>query len=68
MKTTQKSIIFAGLLMAAAGTINQAQAYDRDHNRDGYRDHQGHWRHYENYHNHRGYWDQQNGVRVFINI
>jgi hypothetical protein len=67
MKTTQKSILFAGLLLAAAGTLNQAQA--DDHHRDGFRDHHGRWHdHYDYYHSHRGYWDEQNGVRIFINL
>jgi len=66
MKTIHAILIGAALL-AAAGTLNQAQAY-YDRYPDGYWDHHGRWQNYEIYHHHRGYWDERNGVRVFINF
>ena len=40
--------------------------YDRD--RDGYWDGYHRFHHCEYYHHQHGYWDERNGVRVFINV
>jgi hypothetical protein len=62
MKTLQALLIGAALF-AVTGAFSQAQAHP-----DGYWDRDGHWRHYDHYRNHEGYWDQRNGVRVFIGL
>jgi hypothetical protein len=67
MKSTAKVLLFGVAAFVGLGALNQAQAY-YDRYPDGYWDHHGHYRHYEVYHRHRGYWDERNGVRVFINL
>jgi hypothetical protein len=46
----------------------QAWADDHGPGRDGFWDNHHHYRHYEYYHHHRGYWDNQNGLNVWINL
>ena len=60
-----------GLLMVLAlaaffvvGGASQSWAHDRD----GFWDRHHHYHHYGYYHHHRGYWDDRNGVRLWINI
>lgn len=48
------------------GGANQAQARDNNGNRVGYRHNSYH--HYGYYHHHRGYWNDNNGVRLWINL
>jgi hypothetical protein len=52
-----------------AGTA-QAQAENNRYqsSSDGYRDQHGHYHAYDYYNNHRGYWHQNNGIRVWINL
>ena len=38
------------------------------HDDKGYWDAHHHYHHYDYYQNHRGYWDERNGVRIFINL
>ena len=67
-----------GLLLTAMGAFlvlvgSQLRADDwgghqRYHDRDGFYDGQRNYHQYDHYRNHRGYWDQRNGVRVFINV
>ena len=39
-----------------------------DQDREGFRDHHGNYHRYGYHHHHRGYWDQQNGAQIWINI
>jgi hypothetical protein len=56
-------VLFSALLSAGAG---QAWAYNGDQN--GYYDRNGYNHHYGYYHHHHGYWNEQNGVRLWINV
>ncbi len=56
------SLGLVAFLVAGAG---QSWAHD---DQDGFWDGHHRYHHYEYYHNHHGYWDQRNGVRVWINI
>ena len=42
--------------------------HHRYYDRDGFWDGQHHYHQYENYRHHRGYWDDRDGVRIFINL
>ena len=42
--------------------------HDRYYDRDGYWDYHHHYHSYLYYHHHRGYWDERNGVHVWISI
>ena len=59
-------------LMLALGTLfvlgGSSQSWAHDHGRDGFWDHHHHWHSYGYYHHHRGYWDDRNGVRLWINL
>ena len=67
-----------GLLLAAMTAFcvlgsSQAKAEDwgghyRYNDRDGFYDGHRHYHHFEYYRSHRGYWDERNGVRIFINL
>jgi hypothetical protein len=57
------AVLFSAFLLGGA---RQAQAYGGDQN--GYRDNYGYYHHYGYRHHHRGYWNQQNGVRLWINV
>ena len=54
--------------LAAFLYTGASQAWADDHGHDGFWDGHHHYHHYEYYHNHRGYWDERNGLRVWINI
>jgi hypothetical protein len=66
-KTAHKFLLLGIAALFTLGTAQQAQAY-YDKYPDGYWDQHGHYQHYTIYHHHRGYWDQRNGVRVFISF
>jgi len=53
-------------VLFVVGGASQSWAHDHDH--DGFWDRHHHYRHYEYYHHHRGYWDDRDGVRLWINI
>jgi len=40
----------------------------RYYDRDGYRDGDRHYHHFDYYHHHRGYWDERSEVRIWINV
>ena len=54
-------------LMLAATTPSFADGPFR-HDDNGYWDDHHQYHHFDHYQNHRGYWNQQNGVRVFITL
>lgn len=58
------AVLFSALL---SGGASQAWAHG-DHDQNGYWDHSGYYHHYGYYHNHRGYWNQDNGPRIWINV
>jgi len=53
-------------LMLATAAPSRADGYRHDDH--GYWDNHHSYHHYDYYQNHRGYWDERNGVRIFINI
>ncbi len=55
------------LVLAFAG-LGATRSLAYDHDDRGWYDNDHHRHPFVNYHHHRGYWDQRNGVRVFINI
>ena len=66
MKTSRYMLSLALVTLFIAMGASRTLAYDHD-DKGWYDDHHVH--HPFIYHdNHRGYWDQHNGVRVFINI
>jgi len=74
MKTLkQHSLRFLALaavtvtLMLAAATPSLADGPYR-HDDHGYWDDHHHYHAFDYYQNHRGYWDERNGVRIFINL
>ncbi len=62
------AIALAATTMLMMGARSSFGDWHHDNDRNGYWDHHHHYHSYENYHHHRGYWDQRNGVRVFISI
>ena len=63
-------MIRLGLLslgLVAFLSTGAGSAWADDHH-DGFTDSHHQYHHYSYYHNHRGYWDQRNGVRIWINI
>jgi hypothetical protein len=57
----------SGTLMLT--TVIPSFADDHFHHDDhGYWDGHHQYHHYAYYQNHRGYWDERNGVRIFINL
>ena len=65
----RRMFLVMGALVSAflLGGIGQVAAYDGHQDRNGFRDGNGYHRYGYNHH-HRGYWNQQNGVRLWINI
>jgi hypothetical protein len=66
-KTTTHFALTLGLiaLFAVVG-VSRTMAYDHDDK--GWFDNNHHHHPFIYHNHHRGYWDQQNGVRVFINV
>jgi len=54
------AVIFSAFM---AGGITEAQARDGNHDRGEYEYQNGNY-----HHHHRGYWNQNNGVRLWINV
>jgi len=66
MKNSRK-ILFLGLVtLFVVSGAGRLMAYDHD-DKGWFDDHHKHHPFVEHNH-HRGYWDQRNGVKVFINI
>jgi hypothetical protein len=63
-----KKLIMSGLLVLALTGFTAGRTFAYDHDDRGWYDNNHHHHPFVNYHNHRGYWDQRNGVRVFISI
>ena len=64
----KKTILFVSATAAllAAGVLPiQAHYY---HDKAGWYDEHNHHHSFISYNHHRGYWDTNNGVRVFINV
>lgn len=59
------AVLFTAFLFGGASL---AQAHDGYRDQNGYRDQHGNYHHYSYHNHHRGYWNQQNGVRFWINI
>jgi hypothetical protein len=67
-----------GFLLTAAGALfvlssGHLRAEDwgghqRYYDRNGFYDGQHQYHQFEHYRKHRGYWNQHNGVRIFINV
>lgn len=55
--------VSATLMLAGA-----SQSFADNGYRNGYRNYHHPSHNYTNYHHHRGYWDNRNGVRVWITI
>jgi hypothetical protein len=53
-------------MLATAGPSFADGSYR--HDQHGYWDGHHHYHNYDYYHHHRGYWDERNGVRIFINL
>jgi len=59
--------IFFSLLLF--GGIQPAPAHDDDHgDQNGFHDSHGNYHRYGYHHHHRGYWNEDNGPRIWINI
>jgi hypothetical protein len=63
-----KKLILSCSLVLAFADLSATRTLAYDHDDRGWYDNDHHRHPFVNYHNHRGYWDQRNGVRVFINI
>ncbi len=63
-----KKLSMSGLLVLALVGFSAGRTQAYDHDDRGWYDRDHHHHPFIYYHNHRGYWDQRNGVRVFINI
>jgi hypothetical protein len=59
------AVLFSAFLL---GGVSQALAHDAYQDQNGYRDQNGSYQHYGYHHNHRGYWHENNGVRLWINV
>ncbi len=70
MRHNRKMLLVIAVLFSAfmVGGVSQAQAHDRNQDRNGYWDRNGNYHSYGYYHHHRGYWNQHNGVRFWINV
>lgn len=55
-------------VMLAGGAFQASADTVFVHDGRGYWDGHHHHHNYDYYHHQRGYWDQRNGVRVFINL
>jgi hypothetical protein len=53
------------LMLASAG---QSFADNWRYDHDGYWDGHHHYHAFQYYHHQRGYWDERNGIRIWINI
>jgi len=63
----KKSLLVLGL-MTLLTTVGATRSMAYDHDNRGWYDEHHHRHAFINHGGHRGYWDQRNGVRVFINI
>ena len=59
------AVLFTAFLWAGAG---QAGAYYGNQNQNGYWDNHHQYHNYGYHNHHRGYWNQSNGVRLWINV
>jgi hypothetical protein len=66
MKTNTIKLLLPLLAASASFAALPAQAYD--HDKTGYFDDHHQHHPYVYHHHHRGYWQENNGVRVFINV
>ncbi|HEY0257925.1 MAG TPA: hypothetical protein VGC39_10820 [Candidatus Methylacidiphilales bacterium] len=66
LQRNKRGLLMLGLaVFFVLGGSSQSWAYD--HHNGGWDNHHR-YHHYGYYHHHRGYWDQRNGLRVWINI
>jgi hypothetical protein len=65
MKKTILLLSLAAIFLAGGTSLTRA---DYHHDKHGWYDEHNHRHDFIVYHHHHGYWDHQNGVRVFINV
>lgn len=63
-----KKLIMSGLLILALVGFSAGRMQAYDHDAHGWYDNDHHHHPFIYHNHHRGYWDERNGVRVFINI
>ena len=70
LRHDRRMLLVMAVLFSAfmAGGVSQVWAHDGYQDQNGYRDQNGYYHHYGYYHHHRGYWDQHQGVHVWINV
>lgn len=59
------ALMLAGVGRSFADDWGEHHRYS---DRDGFWDGQHHYHAYGYYHNHRGYWDERNGIRIWIDL
>jgi hypothetical protein len=70
LQRNKRGLLLLGMavffVLSGAGKLwaDDWRYHDRYYDRDGYH----HYHHYGYYHHHRGYWDERNGLRIWINI
>jgi hypothetical protein len=63
-----KKLLTLTSLILALGALSATRVMAYDHDDRGWYDANHHRHPFILYHHHHGYWDQRNGVRLFINV
>jgi hypothetical protein len=68
----RRTLLAMAVLVSALLAGGATQAWARDGygyaNQNDYRDQGGTYHHYGYHNNHRGYWNEQNGARIWISV